>query len=33
MDNFVFYNPVKILFGRGQIAGRARRSPTARGSW
>lgn len=21
MDNFVFYNPVKILFGRGQIAG------------
>ncbi|MFM6278445.1 MAG: NADH-dependent alcohol dehydrogenase, partial [Dolichospermum sp.] len=20
MENFVFYNPVKILFGKGQIA-------------
>ncbi|MBD2346944.1 iron-containing alcohol dehydrogenase [Anabaena subtropica] len=28
MDNFVFYNPVKILFGKGQIANIAAEIPT-----
>lgn len=28
MDNFIFYNPVKILFGKGQIANIASEIPT-----
>ncbi|MER3494950.1 MAG: hypothetical protein C4323_23740, partial [Mastigocladus sp. ERB_26_2] len=28
MNNFVFQNPVKILFGRGQIANIANEIPT-----
>jgi len=27
MENFVFYNPVKILFGKGQIAKIAAKIP------
>ncbi|MEH1799539.1 MAG: hypothetical protein V7L13_10280 [Nostoc sp.] len=27
MENFVFYNPVKILFGKGQIANIAAEIP------